>query len=63
MAKRQSFADKASKKKDITMCPTCNQPVAHTLVVSPEPTANGKSFRMRSRLVGICKCNEKILSA
>jgi len=63
MAKRQSFADKASKKKDVKTCPVCNQPISPTLLVSPEPTADGKSFKMRSRQVGICKCNENLLSA
>lgn len=63
MAKRQSFADKASKKKDVVLCPICNQQITATLVVRPEPTADGKSFKMRSRQVGICKCNEKLLSA
>ncbi len=63
MAKRQSFADKASKKKDIAICATCNQPITHTVIVSPEPTADGKSYKMRSRNVGICKCNEKTVLA
>lgn len=59
MAKRQSFADKASKKKDLNYCPTCKEVISYTLVVSPEPTADGKSYKMRSRNIGICKCNEK----
>jgi len=63
MAKRQSFADKASKKKDERLCPVCNQPIKYTLVVSPEPTADGQSYKMRSKNVGICKCNEKSVLA
>jgi len=63
MAKRQTFADKVSKKKEVSVCPNCNQPITHTLVVSPEPTADGKSYKMRSRSVGICKCNEKSVLA
>jgi hypothetical protein len=63
MAKRQSFADKASKKKDVRVCPNCNQPLTSTLVVSPEPTADGKSYKMRSRNIAICKCNEKSVLA
>ena len=63
MAKRQSFADKVSKKKDVNLCPKCNQPVIPTLVVSPEPTADGKSYKMRSRHIAICKCNENSVLA
>jgi hypothetical protein len=63
MAKRQSFADKASKKKHEVICPVCNQAVQYTLVVAPEPVSGGKSFKMRSRNVGICKCNEKSVLA
>lgn len=63
MAKRQSFADKAAKKKDTVICPTCNQPVVYTVVVSPEPTADGKSYKMRARNIGICKCNEQSILA
>jgi hypothetical protein len=63
MAKRQSFADKATKKKDVSICQTCNQPLTPTLVVSPEPTADGKSYKMRSRSIAICKCNEKSVLA
>ena len=63
MAKRQSFADKASKKKHEKLCPVCNQPVVYTKVVKSEPTADGQSFRMRTRNIGICKCNEKAVLA
>ncbi len=63
MAKRQSFADKASKKKHEKVCPECNQTVQFSVVVSPEPTKDGKSYRMRSKTVGICKCNEKAILA
>jgi hypothetical protein len=63
MAKRQSFADKASKKKHEKVCPVCNQPVTYTKVVKPEPSGDGQSFRMRSRNIGICKCNEKSVLA
>ncbi len=63
MAKRQSFADKASKKIHEKICPVCGQPLKFTLVVKPEPTIDGQSFRMRSKHVGICKCNEKSVLA
>ena len=63
MAKKQSFADKASKKKTVNYCPVCKEAISYTLVVSPEPTADGKSYKMRSRNIGICKCNEKSVLA
>jgi hypothetical protein len=63
MAKRQTFADKVKKKQNVNVCPNCNQPVAHTLVVYPEPTVDGKSYKMRSRNVAVCKCNENSVLA
>ncbi|MCX6826266.1 MAG: hypothetical protein NTV06_03205 [candidate division Zixibacteria bacterium] len=55
MAKKQSFADKASKKKHMSLCPICEQPINHIKYVKAERTANGWKFRTTN--VGVCKCN------
>ncbi len=58
MAKRQSFADKASKKKHVMNCPVCGTPMTPTALILPIPSASG-SIRFRRNIVPICKCNQK----
>jgi hypothetical protein len=55
MAKKQSFADKASKKKDVINCPVCGTPITHVKYTRAERSANGWKFRTTN--VGVCKCN------
>jgi ribosomal protein L34E len=59
MAKRQSFADKASKKIAVTVCPVCNTPLEWVKLVDPTFSEAKKSWKFKDRQVGICKCNEK----
>ena len=56
MAKKQSFADKASKKKQINVCPVCNTEIAHIKLMKAVKT-NG-NWRFTNKPVGVCKCNE-----
>ncbi len=58
MAKRQSFADKASKKKHVLNCEVCNSPITATLVVLPQTTGSG-NIKYKKRMVSVCKCNHK----
>ena len=58
MAKRQSFADKASKKKHVMNCPVCGTPVTPTLFILPVITENG-STKFKKNVVRVCKCNYK----
>ncbi len=58
MAKRQSFADKASKKKHVKDCAVCNSPMVPTKVVFPGKTENG-GVKYKTNIVHICKCNHK----
>ena len=58
MAKRQSFADKASKKKHVVDCDVCNSPITPTLVVLPQTTDRG-TVKYKKAMVNICKCNHK----
>jgi hypothetical protein len=60
MAKRQSFADKASKVKTVKVCPICNGVVTPTLLVKAQKNGGGSLNYKQSR-VGICKCNQKEL--
>ena len=55
MAKKQSFADKASKKKSELHCPVCEQPITFVKYTKAERSENGWKFRTRN--VGVCKCN------
>ncbi len=55
MAKKQSFADKASKKKHVVNCPICESPINYIKYVKAERTSNGWKFKTTN--VGVCKCN------
>lgn len=59
MAKRQSFADKANKKVNVTICPVCNTQVEWVKMVDPTFNEGKQSWKFKNRQVGICKCNEK----
>lgn len=61
MAKRQSFADKASKKAHTKMCPVCATAVEPTRVVDPSYSTDKKSWKFKDKIVEICKCNQKDL--
>lgn len=63
MAKRQSFADKASKKAHVTICPVCESQVEWVRLVDPAYSDAKKSWKLKDKLVGICKCNEKEILA
>lgn len=55
MAKKQSFADKASKKKHMKTCPVCEQPISYVKYSKAERSEKG--WRFRTVNVGVCKCN------
>ncbi len=55
MAKKQSFADKASKKKEERNCPVCEQVITFVKYTRAERSQNGWKFRTTN--VGVCKCN------
>ncbi|RKX18585.1 MAG: hypothetical protein DRP51_08925 [Candidatus Zixiibacteriota bacterium] len=55
MAKKQSFADKASKKKHEKICPICESAVNYVKYVRAERSENG--WRYRTSNIGVCKCN------
>ncbi|MBN2225757.1 MAG: hypothetical protein JW763_00180 [candidate division Zixibacteria bacterium] len=57
MAKKQSFADKASKKKHTMTCPVCESTISFVKYVKAEKTPNGWKFRTSN--VGVCDCNRK----
>jgi phage FluMu protein Com len=59
MAKRQSFADKASKKAHVKICPICNSALNAVRLVDPAFTSDKKSWKFKDKIVEICKCNEK----
>jgi len=55
MAKKQSFADKASKKKHSVICPVCSQAINYIKYAKAE--RSGSSWKFRTVNVGVCKCN------
>ena len=57
MAKRQSFADKASKKSHSKTCPVCETPIQ--FVKHVKAVKSGPGWKFRATNVGVCKCNEK----
>jgi hypothetical protein len=63
MAKRQSFADKASKKVSVAVCPVCSSQIEYLRVVDPTYVESKKAWKLKDKLVGICKCNEKEILA
>ena len=58
MAKRQSFADKITKKKDVTLCPACGNAVTYTKVVKAVTNEKG-GYKMKTVTVGVIKCTKK----
>lgn len=56
MAKKQSFADKANKKRQVDICPVCNTEISHIKLVQAQKRDG--NWRMTNRPVGVCKCNE-----
>ncbi len=56
MAKKQSFADKASKVKHSVNCPVCGGTVQSVLYVRSAKT-DGGAWKFRQRVVQVCKCN------
>jgi len=56
MAKKQSFADKASKKRQIDICPVCKSEISHLKVVQANNIKG--HWRFSNKPIGVCKCNE-----
>jgi uncharacterized protein with PIN domain len=56
MAKKQSFADKASKKKHVSVCPVCNTEITHIKLM--KATKVNSNWRFNNKPVAVCKCNE-----
>ena len=57
MAKKQSFADKASKVKHSVTCPVCGGAVQSVLYVRSDKSAAG-AWKFRQKVVQVCKCNQ-----
>lgn len=56
MAKKQSFADKSSKKAHTMTCPTCQETIQFIKHVKAVRGENG-AWKFRAQNVGVCKCN------
>ena len=58
MAKKQSFAEKSTKKAFTVTCPVCSENKQFVKYVKAIKTEAG-AWKFRSVNVGICKCNQK----
>ena len=58
MAKRQSFADKASKKIHEDTCEVCGSAATPTMFIIPQQMPKG-NIKMKKAVVKVCKCNHK----
>lgn len=60
MAKRKSFADKMSKHTDdITLhCPKCGETLKEIKLVKSIYSEKTNSWRFKTKLVEMCKCNK-----
>jgi len=56
MAKKQSFADKSSKKAHTMTCPVCSETIQYIKHVKAVKGDNG-AWKFRALDVGVCKCN------
>ena len=57
MAKKQSFADKSSKKAHAMICPVCQETFQFVKFVKSTKTDAG-AWKFRAQNVGVCKCNQ-----
>jgi hypothetical protein len=58
VAKRQSFADKSSKKSHAVICPVCGETIQYIRHVKAEKADHG-GWKYRHQNLGVCKCNTK----
>ena len=56
MAKKQSFSDKASKMKHVSVCPVCDTELTRIKWVKAVKSETG--VRYKSLNIGVCKCNQ-----
>lgn len=56
MAKKQSFADKSSKKAHSMTCPVCNETIQFIKYVGAKKGNKG-AWKFKDENVGVCKCN------
>jgi len=56
MAKKQSFADKSSKKAHTMTCPVCSETIQYIKHVKAVKGDNG-AWKFRALDIGVCKCN------
>lgn len=58
MAKKQSFADKSSKKSSMATCPVCQETLQRIKYVKSVKSETG-AWKFRTSNTGVCKCNQK----
>ncbi|MBI3661881.1 MAG: hypothetical protein HY234_02380 [Acidobacteria bacterium] len=59
MAKKQTFADKVKKERGGSICPVCGGATQPVKLVRPEQDATSGAWKFRTRMVVVCKCNQK----
>ncbi len=56
MAKKQSFADKSSKRAHAMSCPVCQESFQYIKMVKATKGDKG-AWKFRNQNIGVCKCN------
>jgi len=61
MAKKQTFADKATKgqRRSKLICPKCETEYSFFLHVAAEKSGKTGAYKFGERHIRVCKCNEK----
>jgi len=59
MAKKQSFVDKLKKDSLKSLCPVCGGATQAVKEVRPEHDPVSGAWKFRTRVVVVCKCNQK----
>jgi len=58
MSKKQTFADKMTAQAHVETCPVCKSDIQFVKHVKAVKSESG-SWKFRSQITGVCKCNEK----
>lgn len=56
MAKKQSFADKSSKKAHAMTCPVCQEQISFIKMTKATKGSKG-AWKFKDQNIGVCKCN------
>ncbi len=59
MAKKQDFASKTHKSKQVKICPVCGEAFQYVKTVNMVASEKNGAYHFAEHIVAVCKCNEK----